>query len=85
MEMNWTILGRGAGQCEVYGVEDAARRLAEVIRDTYSADGSDVVASVLTNVLGPLRFVMVTEGERNISLGFPWSGHRAGLLVTLTP
>jgi hypothetical protein len=85
MEMNWTILGRGAGQCEVYGVEDAAVRLAEVIREVYGPDGSDVVAQVLTNVLAPLRFDMVTEGERNTSLGFPWSGHSAGLLVTLTP
>lgn len=85
MEISWVIAGKGAGSAEADSVEGAMEALTATLRASYGPDGPETLAKVLTDVLGPLRHAMLTEGNRTVAGGAPWSGHSAGLLVTLTP
>jgi hypothetical protein len=85
MEIAWVIAGKGAGSAVVDSEEDAVQALTGALWAAFEPQGQDVLAQVLTNVWGPLRHRLVTEGIKAVGEGSSWSGHSDGLLVTLLP
>jgi hypothetical protein len=85
MKTTWALEGRGVGSATVADVDGATGAVTAALRDVYGPDGPDVLASVLTNVWGPLRHRLVTEGETAVRNGREWSATLSGISVTLSP
>jgi hypothetical protein len=85
MQISWVIENYGAGTTSVADVDQAAGALDDALRAAYVDADPTTLAHVLWDVLGPIRFVLVTEGRAAVGRGETWSIQRAGLLVSLAP
>lgn len=83
----WRLHGRelagggcadGVAQC----VEDVADSVQGGLRRHF-ADKPEVLAAVLTNVWGPLRHSMLTDGVTGLRDEKSWTGSAPGLTVRL--
>lgn len=85
MQLSWVIEGYGAGSSAVPDVDQAANALDDALRAAYKDADPTTLAQIIWDVLGPVRFVLVTEGRAAVGRGETWSIQRAGLLVSLAP
>jgi hypothetical protein len=85
VRITWAIEGHGVGSAEADDVDGAARALANAVRTAYEKHGPSAQAHVLTTLVAPLRFQLVTEGRTAVERGDEWATSLGGLLVTLYP
>jgi hypothetical protein len=88
----WRIIGRelSGGACPdgdadgVAGcVEDVATAITEALRFHLRDQRPDIVGAVLTNMWGPLRHRMLTDGITGLKDERRWTGTAPGLSVRL--